>query len=437
MNKKIAIIKGDGIGPEIINEAVKVLDKIADKYRHNFCYTEALLGISAYRETKTPLPNETIEICTQSDSVLLGAVGGIVGDAEIDSLPGHLRPEAGLLELRKAMNVFANLRPSVLFKPLMSACPLKESITQNGLDLIIVRELLSGAYFGKRGRFVNKQGEQTAYDTMIYSENEIERIVRVGFEIASKRRKKLCSVDKANVLDSSRLWREIAEKTAKDYPDVEYCNMLVDNCAMQLIRNPGQFDVIVTENTFGDILSDEASMLTGSIGMIPSASLNYKYNMSVHQPATGEHTHENINNDFVQTQGMGMNNKQNENVQTQGMGMGIGLYEPIHGSAPDIAGMDKANPIAAILSAAMMLKYSFGAEKESEDIENAVLSVLEQGYRTHDIIDYIPSVHTHETHDIIDYIPSVHTHETEDIMDKNGILVGCKKMGDLICEALV
>lgn len=336
MEKKIAIIKGDGIGPEIVTEAQKVLDRVGEKFGHTFLYTDVLMGGCAIDATGTPLPQKTVDVCLNSDSVLLGAVGG----KKWDSLPGNLRPEAGLLGIRGALKLFANIRPAKLFPSLAEACPLKESITSSGLDLVIVRELIGGAYFGKRETF-EQNGHKTAYDTMSYADYEIERIVRVAFNMARKRRFKVTSVDKANVLDSSRLWREITHKIAKEYSDVTCEDMLVDNTAMQLVRNPGQFDVIVTENLFGDILSDEASMITGSLGMIPSASL-------------GEGA--------------------------------LGLYEPIHGSAPDIAGQNKANPIATILSVAMMLRYSFNLSDEADAIEQAVNAVLEEGYRTGDIL---------------------------------------------------
>ncbi|HOV41032.1 MAG TPA: 3-isopropylmalate dehydrogenase [Oscillospiraceae bacterium] len=337
MVKNIAVIKGDGIGPEIVTQAQLVLDKVGEKFGHKFNYTDVLMGGCAIDATGVPLPQETVDVCLKSDSVLLGAVGG----PKWDTLPGKLRPEAGLLGIRGALKLFANIRPAKLFPSLASACPLKEEITNAGLDLVIVRELIGGAYFGKRDTYVDENGIKTAYDTMAYSDFEIERIARVAFEMARKRRSKVHSVDKANVLDSSRLWREVVHKVREEYPDVEYYDILVDNCAMQLVRNPGQFDVMVTENLFGDILSDEASMITGSLGMIPSASL-------------GEGT--------------------------------LGLYEPIHGSAPDIAGQNKANPIATILSAAMMLRYSFDMAKEADAIENAVNAVLDEGFRTGDIM---------------------------------------------------
>lgn len=336
MNKNIAVIKGDGIGPEIVTEAEKVLNKIGKKFGHTFNYTDVLMGGCAIDATGNPLPQETVDICLKSDSVLLGAVGG----PKWDTLPGNLRPEAGLLGIRGALKLFANIRPAKLFPSLASACPLKEEITNQGLDLVIVRELIGGAYFGKR-ETKTENGIKTASDSMAYSDYEVERIARVAFDMARKRHSKVHSVDKANVLDSSRLWREVTHKVAEEYKDVEFSDILVDNCAMQLVRNPGQFDVLVTENLFGDILSDEASMITGSLGMIPSASL-------------GEGS--------------------------------LGLYEPIHGSAPDIAGKNLANPIATILSVAMMLRYSFDMSKEADEIENAVNAVLNDGYRTGDIM---------------------------------------------------
>ncbi len=336
MTKKIAVIKGDGIGPEITEQAIAVLDRVAEKFGHKFEYSYVLMGGCAIDETGEPLPKETVDICLESDSVLLGAVGG----PKWDKGEGSKRPEAGLLGIRKALGLFANLRPARLFAPLKDACPLKDEITKDGLDLIIVRELIGGAYFGERTT-VTENGITTANDCMTYSDFEIERIARVAFDLAKKRRGKVTSVDKANVLDTSRLWRKIVHEVAKDYPDTTLGDMLVDNTAMQLVHCPSQFDVIVTENLFGDILSDEASMITGSLGMIPSASL-------------GEGS--------------------------------LGLYEPIHGSAPDIAGKDIANPIATILSAAMMLKYSFDMPREAEAIENAVAQVLEEGYRTADIM---------------------------------------------------
>lgn len=357
MEKNIAVIKGDGIGPEIVNEAIRVLEKTAQKYGHKFNFTDVLMGGIAIDKTGVPLPQETVDICKASDSVLLGAVGG----PKWDKGAGNLRPEAGLLGIRSALGLFANIRPAKLLAPLADACPLKNEITAQGLDLVIVRELIGGAYFGKRMTCIDENGHKTAADEMKYSDYEVERICRVAFDLAKKRRKKVTSVDKANVLDSSRLWHEISHKIAAENPDVEFSDMLVDNTAMQLVRNPAQFDVIVTENLFGDILSDEASMITGSLGMLPSASL-------------GEGT--------------------------------CGLYEPIHGSAPDIAGQDKANPLATILSAAMMLRYSFDMQEEAQAIESAVDAVLADGYRT------------------------------ADIMSEGKTLVGCRKMGELVAEKI-
>lgn len=340
MDYNIAVIAGDGIGPEIVREARKVLDKIGEVYGHRFCCKELLMGgcsIDAYGE---PLTDETLQEAKNSDSVLLGAVGGNVGQSNWYQLAPDKRPEAGLLKIRKGLGLFANIRPAVLFDELKGACPLKEEITEGGFDFVVMRELTGGLYFGER-KTIEENGVLKAIDTLAYNENEIRRIAKWGFEIARKRSKRVCSVDKANVLDSSRLWRRVVKEVAADYPDVELSDMLVDNCAMQLVRDPKQFDVILTENMFGDILSDEASMVTGSIGMLASAS----------------------------------------------MGEGkFGLYEPSHGSAPDIAGEDKANPIATILSAAMMLRYSFDLEKEADVIEEAVKEVLKEGYRTIDIM---------------------------------------------------
>ena len=332
---KITLLKGDGIGPEIVNQAVKVLDCAAEKFGFGVTYDEALLGGCAIDATGVPLPDETVAKCKASDSVLLGAVGG----PKWDSQPGNNRPEAGLLGIRGALGLFANLRPSVIFGPLKSASPIKDEIIGGNLDVMIVRELTGGIYFGERGRRTGKYGEE-AYDTECYSRMEIERIAKVAFETAQKRNKNVISIDKANVLESSRLWREVVHEVAKDYPDVTCTDMLVDNAAMQLVKNPRQFDVVVTSNMFGDILSDEASQITGSIGMLPSASLGSTKR---------------------------------------------GLYEPIHGSAPDIAGQNKANPIATILSAAMMLRYSFGLMDEAKAIEDAVDKYLEAGYRTADL----------------------------------------------------
>ena len=339
MNIKLAVVKGDGIGPEIVNEGEKVLNKIGELYGHTFTYTDILAGGCAIDATGNPLPEESVKIAKESDSVLLGAVGG----PKWDTLPGDLRPERALLGLRSELGLFANIRPANLYDALADACPLKPEISKQGLDLVIVRELTGGLYFGERGRRDGGDMGETAYDELKYSKVEIERIGRVAFELALKRdRKKVTSVDKANVIETSRLWRETMHELAKEYPAVEFEDMLVDNCAMQLVRNPGQFSVIVTENMFGDILSDEASMTTGSIGMLPSSSL-------------GESTR--------------------------------GMYEPIHGSAPDIAGQNKANPIATILSCAMMLRDSFNLSEEGKCIENAVTKVLNDGYRTGDIMD--------------------------------------------------
>ncbi len=340
MNYNIAVIPGDGIGPEIIAEARKVLDQIGRKYGHEFHYTEILMGGASIDATGEPLTKEALETAQKSDSVLLGAVGGDVGRSGWYELPPHLRPEAGLLAIRKGLKLFANIRPAILFEELKEACPLKEEIVDKGFDFVVVRELTGGLYFGPRST-VTEDGIRKAVDTLIYDEKEIRRIAGWAFEIAMKRGKRVCSVDKANVLDSSRLWRQVTKEVAGDYPEVELTDMLVDNCAMQLVKNPGQFDVILTENMFGDILSDEASMITGSIGMLASASLG----------------------------------------DTK-----LGLYEPSHGSAPDIAGQNKANPIATILSAAMMLRYSFDLNEEADRIEAAVKAVLKKGYRTVDIL---------------------------------------------------
>lgn len=358
MESRITLIPGDGIGPEIVREAVKVLDSVADKYGHKFDYTRILMGGCSIDEYGVPLTDEAVATAKASDAVLLGAVGGNVGNSKWYDVAPNLRPEAGLLKIRKELGLFANLRPAYLYDELKAACPLKEEIIGDGFDMVIMRELTGGLYFGNR---YTKEidGLETAVDTLTYNEEEIRRIAIKGFEIAMKRRKKVTSVDKANVLDSSRLWRKIVHEVAKDYPEVEVSDMLVDNCAMQLVMNPGQFDVILTENMFGDILSDEASMITGSIGMLSSASLN----------------------------------------KTK-----LGLYEPSHGSAPDIAGKNVANPIATILSAAMMLRYSLDLDKEADAIEAAVATVLKEGYRT------------------------------TDIMSEGCTLVGTDKMGDLIAE---
>lgn len=336
MKYRIAVIRGDGIGPEIVGEAVKVLDRIGLLYGHEFCYDEATAGGCALDTLGIPLPDETVRICSESDSVILGAVGG----PKWDNLPGHLRPERALLGIRAALKLYANLRPAVLYDALRDACPLKPHIAGDRLDIMVVRELTGGIYFGERGRRESAGGAE-AYDTESYNVREIERIGRVAFETAKKRKKSLVSIDKANVLESSRLWREVMHRLCGDYPDIAYSDMLVDNAAMQLVRNPGQFDVVVTSNLFGDILSDEASMITGSIGMLPSASL-------------GEGN--------------------------------LGMYEPIHGSAPDIAGKNIANPLATILSIAMMLRLSFGLSREAGAVEAAVVRVLDSGLRTADIL---------------------------------------------------
>ena len=360
MEYKIALIPGDGIGPEIVAEAKKVLDRVCEKYSHKFSYTEVLLGGASIDAHGVPLTEETIAQAKASDAVLMGSIGGDAKTSPWYKLEPSKRPEAGLLAIRKALNLFANLRPAYLYNELRDACPLRDEIIGDGFDMIIVRELTGGLYFGAR-KTTEENGVRTAVDTLSYNENEIRRIAIKAFEIARKRRNKVTSVDKANVLDSSRLWRSVVEDVAKDYPDVTLEHMLVDNCAMQLVRDPKQFDVILTENMFGDILSDEASMVTGSIGMLSSASLN----------------------------------------ETK-----LGLYEPSHGSAPDIAGQNKANPIATILSAAMMLRYSLDLDKEADAVETAVQKVLTDGYRT------------------------------GDIMSDGCKLVGTREMGDLIADAI-
>lgn len=340
MEMKIGVIKGDGIGPEIVDEALKVLNKVAEVYGHSLSYTQLLMGGASIDEYGVPLTDETLKLAKESDAVLMGSIGGDAKTSPWYQLEPSKRPEAGLLALRKGLNLFANLRPAVLYEELKGACPLKEEIADRGFDMMIMRELTGGLYFGARSTEMI-DGVLTAKDELTYNENEIRRIAVRAFDIAMKRRKRVTSVDKANVLDSSRLWRKIVEETAADYPEVELEHMLVDNCAMQLVKNPRQFDVILTENMFGDILSDEASEVTGSIGMLSSASLS----------------------------------------STK-----LGLYEPSHGSAPDIAGQNKANPIATILSAAMLLRYSFDLDKEADDIEAAVKKVLEKGIRTTDIM---------------------------------------------------
>ena len=335
MNYQIAVIPGDGLGPDVVEQTLKVMDKVGEKFGHTFNYTKVLAGGCAIDATGACLPQETIDICKASDAVLLGAVGGW----KWDNLPGDQRPERALLGLRKALGLFANLRPALLFEQLADASPLKPEILAGGLDIVVVRELTGGIYFGEKGHRDTDLGP-AAYDIEQYAEGEVRRIAKVAFDMAMKRNKHVTSVDKANVLESSRLWRRVVAEVAQDYPEVTLDNLYVDNAAMQLVRNPRQFDVIVTSNIFGDILSDEASQITGSIGMLPSASL-----------AEGN----------------------------------FGMYEPVHGSAPDIAGQDKANPMATILSAAMMLRYTFGLGAEADAIENAVKSVLDQGYRTPDL----------------------------------------------------
>ena len=360
MKLKLAVIPGDGIGPEIVREARKALDRTARKFGHEIEYTELLMGGASIDVHGVPLTDETIAAAKAADAVLMGSIGGNAATSPWYQLPPDRRPEAGLLKLRKSLGLFANLRPAILYKELRHACPLRESISEKGFDMMIMRELTGGLYFGER-KTEEIDGVLTAVDTLVYNENEIRRIAKKAFDIAGKRRKKVCSVDKANVLDSSRLWRKIVEEVAEDYPDIELSHMLVDNCAMQLVKDPSQFDVILTENMFGDILSDEASMVTGSIGMLASASLN----------------------------------------DTK-----FGLYEPSGGSAPDIAGQDIANPIATVLSAAMLLRYSFDLDKEADAIEAAVQQVLTEGYRT------------------------------GDIMSEGCTRVGTQKMGDLIAERI-
>ena len=362
MEKTIALIPGDGIGPDVVAEAVNVLNVVAKKYGHSFSYKNVIAGGVAIDQFGKPLPQEQLDICLNSDAALLGAVGG----PKWDNLPSEIRPEKALLGLRGGMKVFANLRPAVMWKQLKDACPLKDEIVGDGLDILIVRELTGGIYFGERG---TSEDQNTAWDTEKYTRPEVERIIRMGFEYAQKRQKRLCVVDKANILNSSQLWRRVAEDVKGDYPDVTLSYMYIDNASMQMVRNPRQFDVIATSNMFGDILSDEASQITGSIGMLASASL--------------------------------------------GDGTGPGLYEPIHGSAPDIAGKDLANPLATILSAAMLLRYSFGLETEAKAIEAAVEKVLDDGWRTGDIAG-----------------------KNIDAVKAAGKLVGTKKMGELVVEYL-
>ena len=360
MELHITCIPGDGIGPEIVAQAKKVLEKTAEVYGHKMIFEDILMGGASIDVHGVPLTEEAIAKAKSADAVLMGSIGGNTTTSPWYQLPPNLRPEAGLLALRKALNLFANLRPAILYDELAGACPLKEEISARGFDMMIMRELTGGLYFGER-KTVEENGVLKAIDTLSYDENEIRRIAIKGFDIAMKRRKKVTSVDKANVLDSSRLWRKVVEEVAKEYPEVTLEHMLVDNCAMQLVKNPAQFDVILTENMFGDILSDEASMVTGSIGMLASASLNDSR---------------------------------------------FGLYEPSHGSAPDIAGMDIANPIATILSASMMLRYSFDLDREADAIEAAVKQVLQDGYRT------------------------------GDIMSEGCTKVGCTQMGDLLAERI-
>ncbi len=340
MKLDIAVIPGDGIGPEIVREARNVLDAAGERFGHEIVYTELLMGGASIDVHGVPLIDETIETAKGKDAVLMGSIGGDAAVSPWYQLPPDRRPEAGLLKLRKSLGLFANLRPAVLYQELKGACPLRDEIIKDGFDMMIMRELTGGLYFGER-RTEELDGVLTAVDTLTYNVEEIRRIAKRAFDIAGKRRKKVCSVDKANVLDSSRLWRKVVEEVAADYPKIELSHMLVDNCAMQLVKDPGQFDVILTENMFGDILSDEASMVTGSIGMLASASLN----------------------------------------DTR-----FGLYEPSHGSAPDIAGQDLANPIATILSASMMLRFTFDLDKEADAIDAAVQQVLREGYRTGDIM---------------------------------------------------
>ena len=360
MKLNIACIKGDGIGPEIVTQAQKVLNRVAQCYGHEIVYTDVLMGGASIDACGVPLTDEAVAAAKASDAVLMGSIGGNTTTSPWYKLAPELRPEAGLLKLRKSLNLFANLRPALLYPELSDACPLKKEISDAGFDMMIMRELTGGLYFGER-HTTEENGIRKAVDTLTYDENEIRRIAIKGFDIAMKRRKKVTSVDKANVLDSSRLWRKVVEEVAKDYPEVALEHMLVDNCAMQLVKDPAQFDVILTENMFGDILSDEASMVTGSIGMLSSASLN----------------------------------------DTK-----FGLYEPSHGSAPDIAGKDIANPIATVLSAAMMLRFTFDLDREADAMEKAVKEILKKGYRT------------------------------SDIMSEGCTLVGCTRMGDLLAAEI-
>ncbi len=356
MNKTIAVIRGDGIGPEIVGETLGVLDAVAARFGHTFTYREAPMGGCAIDQFGVPLPDSSLETCLKSDSVLLGAVGG----PKWDDQPSANRPERGLLKLREAMGLYTNVRPARMFSDLSAACPLRSDIAERGIDFVVVRELIGGMYFGRHAT-AEVDGELRAEDICSYSEHEIRRVAHVAFQMARKRRGRVTSIDKANVLDTSRLWRKTVTAVAEAYPDVELLHMYVDNAAMQIVRDPSQFDVIVTENLFGDILSDEASQITGSIGMIPSSSM-------------GEGTR--------------------------------GMYEPIHGSAPDIAGQDRANPIGTVLAAAMMLRYSFDMDKEADAVEAAVDAVLKEGWRC------------------------------GDIMQGGGKPVGCREMGRLIRERI-
>lgn len=352
MNYKIAVIRGDGIGPEVVEQALGVLEAVGHKFGHGFTYTDVLLGGCATDAVGKPYPDGTAEGCKKTDAVLLGAVGG----PKWDGLDPSLRPEKALLAIRRDLGLYANLRPAFLRPALAEACPLRADAAERGIDLMMVRELTGGIYFGERGRFHTEEGGDTATDLMKYSEKEIERVGRRAFELARLRRKKVTSVDKANVLETSRLWRSVMHRLAEEYSDVSYSDLLVDNCAMQIVRAPGDFDVLVTENMFGDILSDEAAMVTGSIGLLPSASIG---------------------------------------------DTAPGLYEPIHGSAPDIAGQDKANPIATILSAAMMFRYSFRKAEEAAAIEAAVDRALAEGWRTPDMKGGVKTVGTREMGRII------------------------------------
>ncbi len=376
MNVTIAVIRGDGIGPEVVQEALRVLDRVGERFGHSFRYRDALAGGCAHDACGKVLPEETIHICKAADAVLLGAVGGW----KWDQLPGAERPEQALLGLRSALGLFANLRPALLFEPLAGASPLKDHLLEGGLDLLVVRELTGGIYFGEKGRRETPLGT-AAYDVEQYAEEEVRRIARVAFDMARTRSRHVTSVDKANVLESSRLWRAVVTEVSADYPDVKLSHLYVDNAAMQLVHNPRQFDVIVTNNLFGDILSDEASVITGSIGMLPSASL-----------AQGN----------------------------------FGMYEPVHGSAPDIAGQDKANPMAAVLSVAMMLRYSFGLSEEADAVEEAVNRVLQKGYRTPDLYCTVSNNPLEQAMDLL----------AVQMGGKNQIAVGCKRTGELIAAEI-